>query len=116
MKIMVTSDEIVNGGLWRLFPVIECNKTKDIPCDYPGAIGVPITALDKIGRNDGHSGFLIIDNAMPKINEKQCYRRLIIRNLEPKISCQVDILEMLEKCGVNVLVEFAVERKAGRNE
>ena len=78
MRIMIKTSYIVNSDLWKLFPVIECNKTKDIPSDYIGGIGVPITALDKIGRNDGHSGFLIIDNVIPKINGKERYRRLIL--------------------------------------
>lgn len=104
MKIMVTPSEIVNSDLWRLFPAIECSKVKDIPSDYPGAIGVPITALDKIGRNDGHSGFLILDNATPRLNGKECYRRLIIRNLNPRLPSEVDLLELLEGCGIKTKI------------
>ena len=29
------------------FPAIEVSKTKDIPIDYKGAMGVPITFMDK---------------------------------------------------------------------
>ena len=109
MKIIVTPSEIVNSDLWQLFPAIECSKVKDIPCDYPGAIGVPITALDKIGKNDGHSGFQILDNAIPRVNGKECYRRLIIRNLNPKLPNEVELLELLEKSGVKPKIIIALD-------
>ena len=46
------------------YDAIEVSKTSDIPCDYPGKMGVPITFLDKynpeqfeiIGQTQGDSG------------------------------------------------------------
>ena len=32
----------------RLMPVINVDRVKEIPCDWPGLMGVPISFLDKI--------------------------------------------------------------------
>ena len=110
MKLLVTSEEIINQGLWRLFPVIEVGKVKDIPSDYPGAMGIPITAMGKIQRNDGKSGMSIIDSLRPEIDGKPKYQRLIIRNLKPELPKQdIDFGEMLEKTGVKLFIELSVE-------
>ena len=98
MKLLVTADEIVDQGLWKLFPVIEVPRVEDIPCDYPGAMGVP------------KSGVLIIDNLRPKIDGKPKYRRLIIRNIKPDLPKEdIDFGEMLEKSGVKLFIELSVE-------
>lgn len=60
---------------------INVNKTKDIPCDYDGLIGVPITFLDKYNSKQ----FEIVgfyngdDGKMLKINGKYPYCRILIR-------------------------------------
>lgn len=65
----------------KIWPIIEVPKCEAIPCDYPGPMGVPVTFLDKIGgRNDGSSGFLIIDCIKPKCHGKDMYQRLVIVN------------------------------------
>ena len=65
----------------KIWPIIEVSKCEDIPCDYPGPMGVPVTFLSKIGgRNDGGSGFLIIDFVKPKCRGKDMYQRLVIVN------------------------------------
>jgi len=93
--------------IWRLFPTINIDKTADTPCDYPGAMGVPITALDTLlqGRNDGKSGFLILDSVKPSIDEKSKYQRLIIRNLHPLLPKVVELRGLLRRCGVEIIVE-----------
>ena len=64
-----------------IWPIIEVSHCEDIPIDYPGPMGVPVTFLDKIGgRNDGKSGFVIIDSIKPKLRGKDCYQRLVIVN------------------------------------
>lgn len=98
-KFMVRTDDVINSELWRLFPVINVDRAKDIPSDYPGAMGVPITFLDKMGKNDGHSGFVLLDMLRPKINGKSLYIRLIIRNLKPELPEYIDLAEWLEKTG-----------------
>ena len=92
---MVRTADLVNSELWRLFPVINVDKTKDIPCDYPGAMGVPITFLDKFDSEQ----FKILDMAKPKIDNKNLYRRIIIRNLRPNLPEYIDLSEWLEKTG-----------------
>ena len=66
----------------RIWPIIECSKVEDVPIDYPGPMGVPITFLDIVmgGRNDGSSGFLIIDNIRPKLNGKDMFQRFVVVN------------------------------------
>lgn len=64
-----------------IWPIIECSKVEDVPVDYPGPMGVPVTFLDKIGgRNDGKSGFIIIGSIRPKLRGKALYQRLVIVN------------------------------------
>lgn len=61
---------------------INVNKTKDIPADYKGAIGVPITFLHKFNPDQ----FEIIkfrkghDNKDLSVNGKNPYFRILIRN------------------------------------
>ena len=64
------------------YPAINVNKTSDIPCDYDGVMGVPITFMDKYNPDQ----FEIVDtstNAMPKgapyIAGKRIYERILIR-------------------------------------
>ncbi len=71
---------------------INVNKTKDIPMDYDGAIGVPITFLHKYNP----SQFEIIrfrkgdDGKDLSINGKCPYFRILIKNKQPvKISASV---------------------------
>lgn len=64
------------------YEAINVNKTKDIPLDYRGAIGVPITFLDKYNPDQ----FEIIkfrkgdDNKDLTINGKSPFFRIIIKN------------------------------------
>lgn len=64
------------------YPAINVNKTVDIPNDYDGVMGVPITYMDKYNPDQ----FEILDtstNAMPKgapyIAGKRIYERILIR-------------------------------------
>ena len=64
------------------YDAINVDKTKDIPCDYAGAMGVPITFLDKFNPDQ----FEIIkfrkgdDDKDLAINGKTTYFRIIIKN------------------------------------
>ena len=77
------------------YNAIEVSKTKDIPMDYDGAMGVPITFLDKynpdqfelLGATEsegkGFSNGLWFPEsgvAQPVIRGKRVYKRLFIRN------------------------------------
>ena len=77
------------------YDAINVNKTSDIPCDYDGVIGVPITFIDKYspeqfeiigmaasaGYNKSIVGleFAGIKDARPLISGKNTYARIFIR-------------------------------------
>ena len=76
------------------YDAIEVSKTADIPCDYDGAMGVPITFLDKycpdqfeiLGATEsegkGFSAGLWNEQsgvAQALINGKKMYKRIFIR-------------------------------------
>ena len=78
---MAKNERIAKPMLARIWPIIEVSKVADVPVDYPGPMGVPISFLDKIGgRNDGKSGFLIIDSIRPKLRGKDTYQRFVVVN------------------------------------
>lgn len=68
------------------YDAIEVSKTADIPCDYDGVMGVPITFMDKynpeqfeiLGDSRFHDGQDFSDD-INIINGKTLYRRLLIR-------------------------------------
>lgn len=71
----------IEPSIAKIWPIIEVPKCEAIPIDYPGPMGVPMTFLDKIsGRNDGRSGFLVIDSIKPRSRGKDLYQRLVIVN------------------------------------
>lgn len=70
--------------------IIEVSKTKQIPGDYYGCMGVPISALDKIS-NVPDSPWEILDLIRPKVNGKELYVRIVIRKkLPPEINQYMD--------------------------
>lgn len=68
------------------YDAIDISKTADIPCNYTGAMGVPITFLDKYNPEQ----FEIIkfrkgdDDRDLRVNGKSPYFRILIRNKNPK--------------------------------
>ena len=81
------------------YDAIEVNKTADIPCNYPGVMGVPITFLNKynpdqfeiIGASEsegkGFSNGLWIAKlriAQPVVKGKKVFKRVFIRNKYPQ--------------------------------
>lgn len=83
------------------YDAINVDKTSDIPCDYAGVMGVPITFLDKyspdqfeiIGADEaegtGFSMGLFITGSKYKqcyVNGKRIYKRIFIRNKHPEAS------------------------------
>lgn len=69
------------------YDAINVDKTKDIPCDYDGVMGVPITFLDKY--NPEQFEILGLDDHReewrgkgPNLNGKTIYRRIIIRKIK----------------------------------
>lgn len=73
------------------FDAIEICKTSLIPCDYMGAMGVPITFMNKYNPEQfeiigvlNHGCDNIYDLAKPILNGKELYTRILIRNKHPK--------------------------------
>ena len=101
IKSLVVSKKDILDGLWALFPVINVDKVKDIPCDYPGAMGVPITFLDKYDPMQ----FEILDLTKSNVqleDERHPYRRIVIRNLDPELPEKVDLCEWFERMGLEI--------------
>ena len=73
------------------FDAIEVSKAADIPDDYNGLMGVPITFLTKYNPDQfeivgvlNHGCDSIYDKAKPILNGKELYSRILIRNKHPK--------------------------------
>ena len=70
------------------YDAINVNATKDIPCDYDGPMGVPITFIDKynpeqfeiLGMDDHRLEYPNWRGRGPDLNGAPIYRRIIIRN------------------------------------
>jgi len=58
------------------YDAIEVSEVKNIPMDYDGAMGVPISFIDKYNPYQ----FEIIDQIVPHVNGKRKYVRNIIKN------------------------------------
>ena len=58
------------------YDAINVDKTCDIPADYDGAMGVPISFIEKYNPNQ----FDIIDQLKPVVNGVFKYERIIIKN------------------------------------
>lgn len=69
------------------YDAINVNKTLEIPCDYDGVMGVPITFLDKYNPEQfeilGNEYDLNIPKGRGYINGKRMYSRLFIKRIKP---------------------------------
>ncbi len=66
------------------YDAINVDKVADIPCDYPGAMGVPITFLDKYNPDQfeilGNEYDLDIPKGRGYVSGKRMYSRIFIKN------------------------------------
>jgi len=71
------------------YDAINVNKTSDIPADYYGVMGVPITFLDKYNPDQfeilGNEEDLKIEKGRGYVNGKRLYGRIFIRRRQPNI-------------------------------
>lgn len=105
--VYMNTSDYVHSELWRLFPVINVDKVKDIPFDYPGAMGVPLTIFDKLNRDQ----FEVLDLLdQPKIGGRALYKRIAIRNLKPRLPEYIDLTEWLNR--TNAPYKLVVERQS----
>ncbi len=104
-SMMVKTEHIVNGNLWRCFPVINVDKLKDIPVDYPGPMAVPITIVVKYNPEQ----FEIVgitDNHAQLETGRVPYRRIVIRHLHPQLPEEIDLVEWFDRMGEQLDVVF----------
>lgn len=70
------------------YDAINVDKVADIPCDYTGSMGVPITFLDKYNPNQfeilGNEYDLDIPKGRGYVNGKRMYSRIFIKNRSPQ--------------------------------
>lgn len=64
------------------YDAIEVSFCRDIPIDYTGVMGVPITFI----RVTNYYQFEIVGKLAPILNGKGKYKRLLIRNKHPVVS------------------------------
>ncbi len=102
--MMVRTADIVSGNLWRCFPLINVDKVKDIPVDYPGPMAVPITIFDKLNREQ----FEVVDITHHHVlkNGRSPYRRIIIRHLHPDLPTEIDLAAWFRLMNVPIDVQF----------
>ena len=75
---------------YESYDAIEVSKTSDIPMDYDGVMGVPITFMDKYCPEQfeivgvfNHGSDSEFDLAKPILNGKELYTRIAIRHRSP---------------------------------
>ena len=100
----VRTEDIVRGNLWQRFPVINVDAVKDIPMDYPGLMGVPITFMDKY--NSQQFRIYGVTNHVRMEDGREPYRRILIRNLNPMLPEVIDLTEWFRLMGVPIDVEM----------
>jgi hypothetical protein len=70
------------------YDAINVNATKDIPCDYDGVMGVPITFMDKYSPEQfeliGNEYTLNIEKGRGYVKGKRMYSRLFIRLIKKR--------------------------------
>lgn len=84
------------------YDAIEVSKVADIPCDYAGVMGVPITILDKYSPEQfeimgcsysygdiGEPWHRTGDSFNVSVDGKNVYKRIFIRNLHPEAPKEV---------------------------
>lgn len=97
---IIRSSDIINTNLWRNWPVICVDKVEEIPIDYPGLMGVPITFMDKYNPED----FEIIDISKHyKLqNGREPYKRIFIRAKKPVMPEKIDLVATFDAMGVPI--------------
>lgn len=102
--VFVPTSVVVNGGLWKLFPAINCDRVDDVPADYPGPIGVPISIMPKLNPTQ----FEIVGMIRPQIRGKAFFKRILIRHLHPDLPRFIDLAKWLEVTGAEYEVEVDI--------
>lgn len=104
-RMVVRTEYVVQGNLWQSFPIINIDRVKDIPRDYPGPMAVPITIMDVLDR-DQFDIVGLTGGHQALENGRVPYRRVVIRSLHPDLPEEVDIAALFEQSGIPLEVEF----------
>ncbi len=111
--VWVRTRDVVEGTLWMRFPVINVDKVADIPGDYPGPMGVPITIMDKFNPEQfellGRRGHLKLASG------RECYQRIFIRNLRPALPEFIDLAGWFQTMGIPVEFMPAGDNNRGQD-
>jgi len=74
------------------YDAINVRTITDIPCDYPGVMGVPITIINRYNSEQfeiigeaNHGSDNEYDLFKPTINGKLLFKRILIRNKQPEV-------------------------------
>lgn len=77
------------------YDAINVERVQDIPMDYPGIMGVPITIINKYNPEQfeimgeaNHGSDNEYDLFKPTVNGKLLFKRILIRNKYPKDRCE----------------------------
>lgn len=93
---------------YDLYDAINVKKVTDIPYDYAGIMGVPITIINKYNSDQfeivgeaNHGSDNEYDLFKPTINGKLLFKRILIRNKNPEIKrvSQFKILDLFSGAG-----------------
>lgn len=74
------------------YDAINVSRCTDIPCDYPGIMGVPITIINKYNSEQfeiigeaNHGSDSEYDLFKPTIGGKELFKKILIRNKSPQV-------------------------------
>lgn len=90
------------------YDAINVKTINDIPCDYSGIMGVPITIINRYNSEQfeivgeaNHGSDNEFDLFKPTINGKSIFKRILIRNKRPKIQSEEEfrILDLFSGAG-----------------
>lgn len=77
---------------YDLYNAINVKKVTDIPCDYVGVMGVPITIINKYNSDQfeivgeaNHGSDNEYDLFKPTLNGKLLFKKILIRNKQPQV-------------------------------
>lgn len=85
------------------YDAINVRKVQDIPLDYAGIMGVPITIINKYNSDQfeilgeaNHGSDNEYDLFKPTINGKELFKRILIRNKNPEIIKRIEHFRILD--------------------
>lgn len=101
---IVKSSYIIETTLWQCWPVICVDRVEEIPRDYPGLMGVPITIFNNLNR--AQFDVLGISHHQKLETGREPYRRIFIRNLHPDMPPEIDLVTTFREMGLETDFEF----------